>query len=141
MQNAYIKFNAWTKIPPLTSENMQIFVNAGDFRTKQKFNAYCLNAKLLNRYGKKSCFANKSEGVNRALNAFFKQINPHFIIHYSDLLPHSEAVVRTEIGDFCVTDIGIVKGQNVGADGLFLVHLKGDLAHIYDCNNFFKIYL
>ena len=141
MKNGYIKFNAWTKTPPLTSENMQIFVNAGDFRLKQKFNAYCLNPRPLNRFGKLPSYAHESNGIKRAIQAFFAQVEPDLCLKYSDLEPHNESVVRTRLGDFCVTDIGIVKGQNVGADGLWLVSLKGDIAGFWHCDNFFKIYL
>lgn len=140
MKNGYIKFNAWTKIPPLTSENMKIFVNAGDHRLKQKYNSLCLNASAMNKFGKMPEIAKESQGMSRAISAFFKQIEPDLEVPLSDLKKHNEPFVETRIGTFCITDIAEVCGVNVFSDGLWLVS-RGDVAGLWHCDDFFKIHL
>lgn len=141
--NGYIKFNAWSKETPLTSVNMQIFVNAGDHRLKQKYNSVCLNPRPLNKYGKLPHIAHESQGMTRAINAFFAQVKPHETAHYTELKPHEGAAVRTRIGDFCLVDglLNEVKGIQVPCDGLYLVSLAGEIARFWWCGDFFKLKL
>ena len=137
--NGWIKFNAWSKDVPLDSENTRIFVNAGI--GKQKFNSYCVNAKPINRFGRLPDNATLSKGTERAISEFFKQIEPDFKVGEEKLTKHSEAVVSTWLGDFCITDIANVMGVNVGEDGMYLVKLENGFAKIWNCGKFHNIAL
>ena len=137
--NGWIKFNAWSKDAPLDSENTRIFVNAGI--GKQKFNAYCPNAKPINRFGKLPDSATLSKGTERAISEFFNQVEPDFKVGEEKLTKHSEAVIETWLGDFCITDIANVMGVNVGEDGMFLVKLENGFAKIWNCGKFHNIAL
>lgn len=141
--NGYIKFNVWCKEPPMTSTNMQIFVNAGDHRLKQKYNSVCLNPRAMNKYGKLPKIAHESQGMNRAISAFFAQIKPHETAHYTELKPHEGAAVRTRIGDFCMVEGEIyrIKGLRAQFDGLWLVKLDGETAKFWWCGDFFRLRL
>lgn len=129
----WLKFNAWKKSP---NDEIRIYANAGC--GKQKFNPLWINATPLNRFGKMPDSSKMSDGMENALNSFFANVEPDFTFKKDDLKPHTEEVVETWLGDFCITDIATVMGQSVGSDGLYLVKISGDFAKVWHCDTFFN---
>lgn len=129
----WLKFNAWKKSE---NDNLRIYANAGC--GKQKFNPLWLNAEPLNRFGKLPDNAKMSDGMDKALNGFFKSVEPDFIFKKDDLKPHGEDFAETFCGTFCITDIATIMGQNVGSDGLYLVKIDNENAKVWHCDSFFN---
>lgn len=122
---AWIKFNAWSKTTPCTSDSLQVYFNSGV--GKQKNNSFCLTG------GKMKDF---SKGARRAYDAFLNQVEPDFKVALAELKEHDEPCKSYFEGTFCITDVGNVMGQNVGADGLWLVVKKDEVAFFYNLSDF-----
>lgn len=122
---AWIKFNAWSKTTPCTNESLQVYFNSGV--GKQKNNSFCLTG------GKMKDF---SQGARRAYDAFLNQVEPDFKVALTELQEHNEPCKSYFDGTFCITDVGNVMGQNVGADGLWLVVKKDEVAFFYNLSDF-----
>lgn len=67
MSNGYLRFNFWKN--PKTEE-FRIYANAGIGR--QKFNSFCLNTNVANKYGKLPREAHLSAGMTRAFSAWWQ---------------------------------------------------------------------
>ena len=67
MANGYLRFNLWRN--PKTEE-IRVYVNAGI--GKQKFNSFCLNTNVMNKYAKLPREAHLSAGMTRAISAWWQ---------------------------------------------------------------------